>query len=237
MYLVYVDDSRDAGICIFSALLIPSAQWKTSFAAIKEYRRELKQEYGIFMSKEFHATEFVSGHGRISDRVVFKGTRCRIFRETLERVARLPHAQLINAVMPIGRETWAFERLLNRINRTMLAWNSQAIMLCDEGKESIYTRLARKMGVFNPIPSDRGDWGTGQATRNIPLDRILEDPIFKKSHSSYFIQMADFCAYSLLRREVQLESKNRYGLHECFASLSPILFRGACRSDPEGIIR
>jgi hypothetical protein len=110
-------------------------------------------------------------------------------------------------------------------------------MICDEGKEGIYTRLARKMVVFNPIPSNQGEWAPGAATRNIPLDRIIEDPIFKKSHNSYFVQLADFCAYALLRREVQIASKNRYGLHQCFDVLSPVLLKAACRTDPDGIIR
>lgn len=237
MHLIYIDDSRDGGLCIFSGLMIPSTRWKSTFEAIKSYRRQLRRDHGIFLRKEFHATEFVSGHGRISDRVVFKGTRCRIFRETLQCVATLPDVRLINAAMPDSQELWAFERLLNRINRTMAAWDSRAVLICDEGKEGIYTRLARKMGVFNPVPSARGEWAPGEPTRNIPLDRIIEDPIFKKSHSSYFVQLADFCAYALLRREVPIQSKNRYCLHECFAVLSPILLRVACRSDPDGIIR
>src|SRR5205807_1541322 len=109
--------------------------------------------------------------------------------------------------------------------------------LCDEGKESIYTRLARKVGVHNPIPSMYGQWSSGQATQNIPLDHILEDPIFKKSHSSYFIQLADFCAYALLRRELPLLSKAKYGLHLGFERLLPILATECNRKDPHGIIR
>lgn len=230
MYIVYIDDSRDGGLCVFSGLAIRSPEWKTCFASIREYRRELKAKHGIYMRKEFHATEFVSGRGKISDRVVFKGTRCKIFIQTMKRVAELPRAKLFNAVMPQEQEMVAFERLLNRINRTMQTWGSRAILICDEGKESIYTRLVRKMGVHSPIPSQFGEWSSGEAVRNIPLGLILEDPIFKKSHTSYFLQLADFCAYALLRREVPLESKNRYGLHLAFAVLKPIL-------SPQGIIR
>ncbi len=189
------------------------------------------------MRKEFHATEFVSGRGKIADRVVFKGTRCKVFLETLERIAQLPHAKLFNAAMTNNKELLAFERLLNRINRTMLAKKSKALLLCDEGKESIYTRLARKMGVHNPIPSMYGVWPEGHATRNIPLDHIIEDPIFKKSQTSYFVQLADFCAYALLRREEPIPSKEKYGLHTGFEKLSPILARECSPRDPEGIIR
>ncbi len=189
------------------------------------------------MRKEFHATEFVSGRGKIADSIIYKGTRCKIFVETLDRIAKLPKVRLFNVAMNQKRELIAFERLLNRINRTMKAWDSKAILLCDEGKEAIYTRLARKMGVHNPIPSKFGVWPSGHSSQNIPLDLIIEDPIFKQSHSSYFVQLADFCAYALLRREVRLPSKDRYGLHEAFELLRPIVVRECNPKDPCGIVR
>ena len=42
------------------------------------------------------------------------------------------------------------------------------------------------------------------------LAQIYEDPVFRKSHRSFFIQLADFCAYALLRSERQLPSKTDY---------------------------
>ena len=119
----------------------------------------------------------------------------------------------------------------------MAAINDQAFILCDKGKESEYTRLARKMSTFNPIPSAYGNWDSGKAIKNIPTDRIIEDIIFKDSKSSYFIQLADFCAYALLRRERPIPSKAKYGLDRAFDRLGPILNREACKSDPDGIVR
>lgn len=94
------------------------------------------------------------------------------------------------------------------------------------------------MGVYNPIPSRFGVWtDTGLPTKNIPIDRIIEDPFFKKSEQSYFIQLTDFCAYALLRRERPVPSKTKYGIDQAFNLLSPILVREASTRDPEGIIR
>lgn len=133
---------------------------------------------------------------------------------------------------------WAFERLLNRINRTMEEWNNHAMLICDEGKEAEYTRLVRKMSVYNPIPSRFGLWqDTGQPTKNITLSKIIEDPIFKESDKSYFVQMADFCAYGLLRREQHLASKNKYGIHQAFDELKKVAVRACNLRDPMGIIR
>jgi hypothetical protein len=78
---------------------------------------------------------------------------------------------------------------------------------------------------------------SGKTWKNIPLDRIVEDPFFKGSAQSYFVQLVDFIAYALLRREHPLPSKSKCGLDKAFSELDPILVREARRGDPEGIIR
>jgi hypothetical protein len=238
LHLVYIDDSRDEAGCVFSALAIPADQWRNAFQKVRKFRRELKNSDGIFVYKEFHAWKFVSGRGEFADRTITKGRRCQIFKDTLTLVAELPGARLFNAVFWAKEDEEAFERLVNRINRTMQAWDSRAILICDEGKECAYTRLYRRMCVYNPIPSRYGVWpDTGEPLKNIPIEYIIEDPFFKKSHQSYFIQLVDFCAYALLRRERPVASKNKYGLDKAFVLLDSILVREACNYDPEGIIR
>lgn len=240
MHLIYIDDSRDEGLCVFSALAIPAASWRECFEMVREFRRKLKKSDGIYVYKEFHAWKFVSGRGQIADRVVPKGRRCQIFREALKLVTDLPGARLFNAVFGAKEDERAFERMMNRINRTMIAWDSHAMLICDEGKESAYTRLVRRMGVFNPIPSQFGVWtDTGAKTKNIPIERVIEDPIFKKSEHSYLIQLVDFCAYALLRRERPIATKSKYGLDRAWETISgsSILVREATRRDAEGILR
>ncbi|HEY4000530.1 MAG TPA: DUF3800 domain-containing protein [Candidatus Xenobia bacterium] len=238
MFLVYMDDSGDTRTKGFSALMIHETVWRDSFQAIKTFRQHLRETDGIYLKKEFHATEFVGGRGNIAPQVVTKWRRCEIFKETLLMVASLKGIRVFNAFGPASDEYILFERFLNRINRTAEAQKSRALIISDEGKEGEYTRLARRMSVFNPIPSRYGTWvDSGEKTKNITLDRIIEDPFFKKSEKSYFIQMADFCAYALLRREVPLESKNRYGLDKAFDLLQPVLFTKAYSKDAMGIIR
>ena len=130
---------------------------------------------------------------------------------------------------------WALERLMTRIQKTMQTWDSHAMMIFDEGKEAEITRLLRKMGVYNPVPVYVAPGIT--ETRNLALDRFIEDPIFKDSARSYFVQMADFVAYALLRREKRLVSKDKYGIHECFDLLSDVVVKTASIRDPMGVIR
>lgn len=238
MHLIYIDGSGDEQLCTFSCLALPIDQWHNAFRQVREFRRELRRAYGIYVYKELHAWKFVSGRGRPSDRIVTKGQRAAIFKEALKVMATLPGARLFNAVFPRKQDERAFEWTLNRINRTLKAWGSHTILVCDKGKETAYTRLVRRLYVYNPIPSQYGVWqDTGQSWKSIPLDRVVEDPFFKESAQSYFVQLVDFSAYALLRRERPVPSKTKYGLDTAFDILSPILVREARPSDPEGIIR
>ena len=237
MHLIYIDDSQDKPHYIFSGVAIPEDRWAATFAATQDWRRQLKATDGINVTNELHAVDFVSGRGNIGSQIVTKWRRCEIFKEGLSLIASQNGVSVFNVALK-NHQDWAFERMLNRINRTMEELGSYALLICDEGKEADYTRLVRKMSVFNPIPSQFGVWrDTGQDFKNIPIDRIIEDPFFKESDKSYFIQMADWCAYALLQRERPIASRKKYNLHKAFDRLAPVCVLAANRKDPLGIIR
>lgn len=119
----------------------------------------------------------------------------------------------------------------------MSAWGSYAHLICDEGKEDQYIKLVRRLKVHNPIPSRFGAWEDGSATKNIVLDRIIEDPQFKKSGNSYFIQTADFIAYGLLRRERPNATAKKRRIHRSFDQLDSVLVKECNKRDGKGIIR
>jgi len=237
MHIIYIDDSRDEKLVTFSTLMIQADNWLPAFQMVRDFRRELKQNYGIYVYKELHAWKFVSGRGKISDRVVTKFERSEIFKEALRRTARLPSAEMLTAAFPRGALLTAFERLLNRLNRSLQNHNSYGFLVSDEGSEGAYTRLVRKMAVYNPIASRFGVWLDGQPFKNIPLDRLVEDIFFKKSSQSYFLQLVDFAAYALLRRERPIASKTKYGIDVAFYALDPILNKMASPRDRYGIIQ
>jgi hypothetical protein len=135
MHFVYIDDSGDEKNRCFSALSIHESAWKIAQSQVKNYRRERKASDGMFVTKELHATEFVAGRGKIGTRMVPKGRRCQIFRDTLALIASLPNSNMLNAIASKANERVIFERLINRINRAMSEWKSNAIIFHDEGKD------------------------------------------------------------------------------------------------------
>lgn len=275
---IYVDESYDADRLCLSALAVRHSVWKQCFDEIKAHRVILKNDYGIPLSKEIHATDLVGGRGQLSSsQVIGKWQRSRIFFGILKLAATLPEVFLFNVCLDkrhhADAQMVAWDRLLNRIERTLLKqetdelplrrrlsssaqqslsegdwqslnkrlnnYRSRAFIIADEGREYEIERAIRKMRVFNPIPSRYGEWGTGSRTKNITTDRIIEDPMFKKSERSYFIQVADCIAFALLKREVQpTPHVKKYGLHKMFdETLTGICFKKASPADPLGIVR
>jgi hypothetical protein len=91
----------------------------------------------------------------------------------------------------------------------------------------------------NHIPDRLDMYGFNGGKRNMPLERIIEDPLFKTSKSSYFIQMSDFLAFSLLRNEKPISGSTQPRVSCAFEQLDKTLVKVAFRNDPKrkGIIR
>lgn len=233
MHIIYIDDSFEKPFQTYAAIAIEVRNWRRAYEAIRDWRHSLSLSDGIKMTKEFHATEFVTGRGQLGNEIVTKYRRAQIFRHAFQFLDQQQGLSIFSACRS-DNTAFAFERLITRIHRTMEAWDSFAILICDEGKEIEMTKTTRRLSVFNPVPVYSGGKPTSQ---NLATIRIIEDPFFKDSNRSYFIQMADFVAYGLLRREKHLASKNKYGIHECFDLLQNSVVRAASRNDPMGVIR
>lgn len=55
MHVIYLDDSRDEELVVFSALMVRANNWSAAFQEVRDFRRELKRDYGIYVYKELHA--------------------------------------------------------------------------------------------------------------------------------------------------------------------------------------
>lgn len=128
-WIYYVDESYDENRFCLTGLGLKIATWREAFDAVKEYRKQLKQTDGVLLRTELHARDLVSGRGSLGSRVVGKWRRSRIFYELLELIASLPDVHIFNICLEqSGRrdaQLDAWDRLLNRINRTCEERNRQ----------------------------------------------------------------------------------------------------------------
>jgi Protein of unknown function (DUF3800) len=150
--------------------------------------------------------------------------------EETETISRKQVLAKIHSVIPQSD----YDQLESRL----LEFAPRGIILADESRQTEITKVVRKMTVFNPIPSQFGGWG-GAKSKNIPLERIIEDPIFKKSQQSFFIQLADCVAFALLKREAPRTALvTKYGIHDFFEQcLAGVCFKYASPKDALGIVR
>ncbi len=237
MHLVYIDDSKDGKAICFSALIIPAERWLEGFNQLLAMRRTMKERGGIYIKQELHATDWVGGRGNVSNRTIVRVERVQIFNWVLRHIVNLPDIQILNAFGSRSKEDELFKRLIQRVENNVSKINSHAIILSDEGKN--YDALLRKMRRFNYIPSAKGAWADGSTSKNIPAEHVIEDIIYRDSKRSFFIQAADFCAFSLLRFEMPTERAVRMGFDKSLMILEPALVKAAFGSDPKklGIIR
>lgn len=227
MHLVYMDDSKDERHSCFSALIMPADRWQEALDYLIAFRRRLKAERGIFTTIELHATDWLGGRGRVANRTVRRDERAEVYVEFLRCIAGLPDCQIINACGARRDENQLFERICNRVQTNMAHRDSRAIIISDEGKS--FDGLVRRLRRHNPI---RGRFG-GVLQR--PLNRIVEDPVYRKSDRSLFVQAADFCAFSLLRMEAPTPAIQQRGIENAFLELEPILVKQAFAADPRGL--
>lgn len=237
MQIVYVDDSKDEKNICFSALIIPAGRWLQAFNYLVSMRQQMKKNPGIYTRLELHATDWLGGRGNVAPTTIRRETRVSLFNYVLDRITELPEVQTLNAYSVKANEDELFKRLVQRIENNAKKSNSKAIIISDEGKN--YDFLLRKMRRFNYIPSAKGAWADGSTSKNIPAKNILEDIVYRDSKRSYFIQAADFCAYSLLRFENPTERAKRMGFDQSFMRLESTFIKQAYAADPRklGIIR
>lgn len=94
MHLIYLDDSYERPVMTVAALAVPAGAWRETFDRVRQWRRELKQTDGILINREFHATEFVAGRGRLGPNVITKHRRSQIFHSAFELMNSTPSMRL-----------------------------------------------------------------------------------------------------------------------------------------------
>jgi hypothetical protein len=87
---------------------------------------------------------------------------------------------------------------------------------------------------YNPVPN-QAQYGSGY--RNLTVNNIVEDPNFRISDQSYFIQAADVASFLLYQHLAPSSYMRRKQGRNYFRLLEPILCKVASSKDPMGIVR
>jgi hypothetical protein len=249
---MYIDESGDSGLVnspkryfVLTGLIVHETKWQTSLDELINFRRQLKQKFGIKLREELHAYELISRPKELAR--IKKHERLAIIRDFANKLALITDIQLINIVIDkngkpnsydVFEKAWTaliqrFENTLQRGNFSNPAHSHEhGIILPDHTDNKKLTQLLRKMRHYNPVPSQIQN----SSSRNLVLTRIAEDPNFRDSAHSYFVQATDLVAYLLQQMYEPNQYMKKKSGHNYFKRLDPVLCKVACNKNPLGIV-
>ena len=251
MRIYYIDESEGPTRYVRSALGVDAERWNRLHSAVQSWRYAVAGDYSVPTSRELHACDLLAGRGKLA-RIDNAGRRlapdqgAEIFMDGLRVIEGAAHRmggiEVINVCLRKadfkGYERVSLDRLLNRINTSVAAEGRYAHLVFDEGGERMVRRLYGRLRERNPVPSRYEVWEDGEATRDIPIERIIGGPSFRSSQDDDLLQMADLIAHALLKQEEEPSPRTKeLGVHLAFGILDRALNRKASRRDPQGVVR
>lgn len=248
---MYVDESGDTGLvgsptryfCL-SGIAVHEYYWRRFIERLIKFKKTVRDVYGLPIRQEIHASEFVGGKPFDAPRY----ERFAVLRNALDELAAFDKISITNVIVDkqgkpptydVFHAAWGtlfqrFENTLKHGNFPGACRDDRGIVFTDATGGVKLERLMRKMSVFNYIPNDARYAG---GSRNVPIKRIIEDPIGRDSRHSLPIQMADVSVYFLHQYfdpNSYIKSKHA---RKYFERLFPVLNTYARRSDRLGIVK
>ena len=256
MYLVYFDESGDdgypkysSGLFVLTSCYLHHQKWQEIYNSLKEFRKQLKQSFGIPIKLEFKAREFILNKNPYRKFNIDDNNRKKILEIIADFLGNI-EVKFINVVInkkkikkdnyPILENALKFniQRIENDLKIDPL---NKFLIITDEGRVGKMRYTTRKIQKINIIPSKF----IGRYRREIKL--LIEDPLPKKSQESYFIQMCDFVAFLIylygIKKFLNKEWSNRLStilnlneLIRIINKIKPVLNLKATNENEYGIV-
>ena len=222
MLIAYIDESGDTGNDLvrssktftLGCVLVEADSWNDSFDALINFRRRLKLTYSIPVRAELKANYLIRNAGTLSNSGLSPSQRHLIYRAHLKQLSQDQHVKAFGVVVHksmyyFGKDVFdlAWITLFQRLERTSHSRGGIPVLIIhDEGENPAIRKLARWSRRRLSAGSLRGS-----NSLSVPFTRLIDDPVPKASHESYFLQMADLVAYAAFRR-IYVPSKSVGGV-------------------------
>lgn len=252
MYFMYVDESGDPGlngspspIFALTGIVVNEQHWNDMHRAMVSFRQRMRSSFGLKLREEIHSAKFVTSPGALVR--IRRHDRLAILRHFAAELGAMPYLSIINVVVDKSNKlpTYnvhekAWQALVQRFENTMVHGNFPSplsnrewgMVFADGQPSAQLNAMFRRMRSYNPIPNQ-----IGGGYRNLQITRVVEDPSFRDSAHSLFIQAADLAAYLLYQREMPNAYMRKSGGQAYLNKLAPALCRQASPRDPHGIVR
>jgi len=263
--IMYIDESGDNNMdlsiqnaCEYFALtglIIDVSSWNSNYNIYKDMKRRLKDVYGLKIRDEIHASALLNKKKEYKYMHLNNAIITKIFADTINTIILMSDIKLLNIYINKNDlnaqksisyfhdnvEELAWNRVTTRFNKYLetigeIDEKQFGLVIPDKSREKQIQLWLRKWRIYNLQVI------VGNPT-NYPLINIIEDPLFKDSRNSPFLQLADMICYSLVMRErfnYKGPGKNMYKRVNgqfLFDKLNTFFIKGASKDDPDGIVR
>ncbi len=241
MYLMYVDESGDTGKVgsptthfILSAIVINEMHWRLILSKLVVFRRMLRDSKKLKLRDEIHCTDLINRPGRLV--AISRNDRLDIIKKCIDWIELQPEIKVFCVSVNKGAcagdvfDT-AWSALLMRFENTLAHNNfntsnnasDKGIIICDNTDTIKLRTLVRRMRHYNVVPNNVSMFGGG--ARNMKVQQIIEDPVFRDSSNSLLHQMCDVIAYCTRQMYQPNAYMKKKGGHHFFKRLDNCLVR------------
>lgn len=253
MYLMYVDESGDVGLIgspsryfTLTGIVVHELRWNEYMERLVAFRKRMRDGFGLLLREEIHAAHFINKPGALAR--IKRNDRLSIIRYFANELAAMTDISIINIVVDKSSKEPAYDviehawvALIQRFSNTISHRNfigpanpdDRGLILPDMSEVKKITQIMRRMRRFNPVPNQQAH---GSGYRNIRVSNLVEDPYFKDSRDSYFVQAADLAAFLLYQKFAPSSYIKRKYAQNYFNRLRPVLCTVASSSNPDGIV-
>lgn len=265
MYIMYVDESGDPGLCppggrsptryfCLTGLVVHELRWTETLSELQRFRHWIKWKYKVYLDDELHSADMFSKRHTLPKSLqrLRKYQRLAIIRHHADQLARLADIRLINVCIDksLGKDkdsNLVFRRawyaLFQRFENTILHRNfpgpgndqERGIVFPDNTDGQRLKTHLEEMRLRNPLFVKQRDGN--RIALDEPIRLLIEDPVCRDSRHSYFIQAAD-CAVFLFKQSLQPSPfMKKHGGNAYFSTrLKPVLCTHASNLNPLGIV-
>jgi len=249
MFFCYIDESGDCGMYdsknpkqtgspyfIVTGLIIHSSKWKVSLGTLKAFRKQLARESYLPYDVEFHCAEMIDPHKIKEYSSISVPDRWKLIERYAETIGEQKSFSIISVVInkesskvnPSNYLTSAISKIYQAFDEFLKNKEENGLVFFDRANEKHINTHVRKL---------LGTGASGDTIPDIRIGWVIEDPIFRVSTDSMFIQSSDVIAYTLKEKDFPQTSRKKFQADRIFSrKLNSICYKSQL-SDDDGIIR
>jgi hypothetical protein len=221
---------------ILVGVIVASNKWRISLDTLKAFRKKIAREGFLPYDVEFHCAEMIDPRKVKAFTSISVPERWKLIEEFAETIGQNSAFSILTVVIdktksklnPEEYLTSSITKLYQAFDEFLKAKETNGILFFDRANENTINTHVRKL---------LGTGASGESISAVRIGWVIEDPIFRISSDSMFIQSADLVAYTLKEKEFPQASRQKHQAHKIFTrKLTEISFKSKI-ADGDGIIR